>query len=190
MGTRSEIYVRCLKRENADARVIELYKHHDGYPKYMIPYISRFATWARKMVKDQLHWLLYIEDVSALLIAYDFMNTKRHWKRIYGNMYGVKANIKPDIIPRGSTDDFIDYVYVLDVCEYEKEPVENESKPDRMEDKWTVIWKLEAFKVGVGSMDNVRKAVREGTEDSINELKLIKAKTIKIKGSQSPILVF
>ena len=182
MGTKSEIYVRCLKRENADARVIELYKHYDGHPKYMIPHISRFATWARRMVKDQLHWLLYPEDVASLLIAYDFVVTKRHWKRIYGNVYNVKAHIKPDIRPRGSIDDYVDYVYVLDVCE--------KLEKELAEDMWVVTWRLKAFKVGLGNMDDVRKAVREGAEDSVSELELIKAKTIKIKGNQSPILVF
>jgi hypothetical protein len=39
-------------------------------------------------------------------------------------------------------------------------------------------------------MDDVRKAVREGAEDSVGGLKLIKAKTIKIRGKQSPALVF
>jgi hypothetical protein len=182
MGTRSEIYVRCLESENANGRVIELYKHHDGHPKYMIPHISRFATWARRMVKDQLHWLLYPEDVASLLIAYDFMIAKRHWRRVYGNTYGVKANIKPDIRPRGSINDYIDYAYVIDVCE--------ELKKELAKDMWVVTWRLKAFEVGLGNMDNVRKAVREGTEDSVSELKLIKVKTIKIKGTQSPILMF
>jgi hypothetical protein len=183
LGTRSEIYIRCKE----DNDVIELFKHWDGYPEHVIPYLSRFAAWAKRMVKYQLLWLTYPEDVAALLIAYDFVSHRRLWKRFYGNNYSVKANVKPDIRPRGLINDLIRYVYVLDVCEYSKEGVVEDS--GMINTILTVIWRLKAFKVkDLGISDNVRKAIKEGVEDSNNEIELVKVKTIKIKGKQSPIL--
>jgi hypothetical protein len=137
------------------------------------------------MVKDQLHWLLYPEDVAALLIAYDFVSFRRFWKKFYGDRYSVKANIKPDIRPRSFINDYIEYVYVLDVCE-------NEYDGKNIIIRDGVIWKLKAFEVKshMGISDNVRKAIREGTEENNNELELKETKIIKIKGKQSPILVF
>jgi hypothetical protein len=186
MATRSEIYIRCLRGKD----VIELYKHHDGHPEHMIPYLTRFAKWAKRMVKDQLHWLLYPEDVASLLIAYDFVNVKKFHKKFYGKEYRIKANIRPDIRPRGNISDLIRYVYVLDVCEYSKQLVANENMELRT--IWSVKWRLKAYEVttiGESLSDNVRKAIREGVEDNVNELKLVKAKSIKIEGRQSPIFI-
>jgi hypothetical protein len=187
LGTRSEIYIRCRIRDNVNVpnAVIELYKHWGGYPEFMVKHITQFARWARRMVKDQLHWLLYPEDVAALLITYDFMYLKKLYKRLYGNEFSTRAHIKPDIIPRGFINDLIEYVYILDVCE-------NEYDGKNIIIRDGVTWKLKAFEVKsrMGISDNVRKAIREGTEENNNELELKETKIIKIKGKQSPILVF
>lgn len=99
MGTRSEIWIRD------GSATVKLYKHWDGYPQFMIPYLKDFARFAAEGVGGQLHWLGYPEDVAALLIAYDYEDAKRSGLGHY----------RPDVRPKGGINDFIEYLYVIDL---------------------------------------------------------------------------
>lgn len=107
MGTRSEIWVI-----DSEGRV-ELYKHNDGYPDYMIPFFRRLANWAANKVKDGVRLLGYKEEVAAMMIAYDFITAEVDLNSFGPNPMGVW----PDIRPRGTIDDLIEYVYVFKVKE-------------------------------------------------------------------------
>jgi len=104
MGTRSEIWIKRVDREDW---IVKLYKHWDGYPEYMMPYFKEFAEFASKAVGGQLHWLSYPEDVGALLIAFDYEDAKK----LYSD--GTIFYIRPDIRPKGYINDLIEYVYVI-----------------------------------------------------------------------------
>ena len=131
MGTRSEIWIK--KGDD----VVKLYKHWDGYPQFMMPYLKEYAEFAARGVGDQLHWLSYPEDVAALLIAFDYEDLRRSELGYY----------RPDIRPKGRINDFIEYVYVLEL-----------ELRDLNEASWTVkCYKVKGLKeadaVGEGDLE-------------------------------------
>ena len=101
MGTRSEIYVR-----DSD-ECIELWKHWDSYPKYMVPFFKEFAEFAKQVCGNETHWLAYPTDVAAILIAFDYDRKRRENK--FPIEYGY---LKPNIMPRGKINDF-EYTWIL-----------------------------------------------------------------------------
>ncbi|MCR6692370.1 MAG: hypothetical protein MRT15_08260 [archaeon YNP-LCB-003-016] len=147
MGTRSEIHIRDLSIGD----VIELWKHWDGYPKYMVPLFKEFAVWIRQMVKEQVHWLSYPEDVAAYLIAFEWEKTKE-WIESLDEDERRFAYLKPDIRPRGRIND-VQYVYILDVGN---------------------TWTLKGYRCeGLELSDEERKMIREGREDEIAHLRKV-----------------
>jgi len=115
MGTRSEIYVR-RKWDDGYFEVVELWKHWDGYPEYMLPFFRRFARFARDCVKEQKHWLTYPPDIASLLIAFDWEEKKKEAKRM--RKMGMEIYLKPDIRPRSDIQD-ARYAYILDLPQEE-----------------------------------------------------------------------
>jgi hypothetical protein len=142
MGTRSEIHIRDLHTD------VELWKHWDGYPEYMMELFREFAKWVYEIVGDQKHWLSYPEDVSAYLIAYYWEIDKRINEEFKRKGY-KSAYVKPDIRPRGRINDF-EYLYIIEVG-----------------DVWTIkCYKSENFEL----TDEERKLIREHREDEIKGL--------------------
>ena len=144
MGTRSEIYVR-----NPDGETIELWKHFDGYPEYMVPFFKAFAKWARNLVGTATHWLTYSPDVAALLIAFDYdLHKQEQKKRGLPSEYA-----RPDVRPRGGIED-AEYVWILELPPVNTEP--------------PVAWVLRGYKLSWFSLGpaapEVRQAIREGKD--------------------------
>jgi len=111
MGTRSEI---CI---TANGYKVELYKHWDGYPDYMIPLFEDLRKFCVKKVKEQKHWLTYPMSVAGYLIAKDFIDSEKQ-KLAYSH---------PDIRPMELTltgklnkSEDTEYRYILDVTEARK----------------------------------------------------------------------
>jgi len=113
LGTRSEI--RIGNNGNAE---VTLYKHWDGYPEAMIPMFKDFRKFADECVGTQKHWLSYPEDVAAMLIAFDYELQKKR-KRTAKKEYKDYIYTRPDIRPMGQMDDFVEYVYDLDLGDSE-----------------------------------------------------------------------
>ena len=134
MGTRGEIYVRN------PTSTVELWRHYDTYPDYMVPYFKLFAQYAAWCVGNQRHWLTYPEDVAAMLIAFDY---EIH----VGDMFGPSP---PDMRPRGRINDF-EKVWILDI------PALNE-----VED---IVWRVRGFDHRYGSDEKaMRNAIRKGQD--------------------------
>jgi hypothetical protein len=110
VGTRSEIYVR-----NHEV-TIELWKHFDSYPDYMIPFFKEFAKFARRTFRYSQYRLTYPEDVAALLIAFDHIVHRRMFIKMKKEFNDVHKFFSPcsDIRPRGNIEDF-DMVWILDL---------------------------------------------------------------------------
>jgi hypothetical protein len=110
VGTRSEIYVR-----NHEV-TIELWKHWDGYPEYMVPYFKEFAKFARRTFRHAPHRLTYPEDVSALLIAFDYITCRKMYMEMRKQYRDTHRffSICSDIRPRGRIDDF-QMIWILDL---------------------------------------------------------------------------
>ena len=102
MGTRCEIYLR--RWDDGYCEVVELWKHWDGYPEHMFPFLRRFASFTSECVGDQRHWLTYPTDMAAMLIAFDYEE-----RRLRGEKY-----LRPDVRPRGDIRD-AEYAYVVDL---------------------------------------------------------------------------
>jgi len=109
MGTRSEIYVR-RKWDKSYFEVVELWKHWDGYPEYILPYLRRFTGVAKECVKDQKHWLTYPRDIASPLIAFDYEQRKKECE----NLEDEVKYLKPDIRPKSDIRDAA-YAYIIDL---------------------------------------------------------------------------
>jgi len=105
MGTRGEFYVRN------SSSIIELWRHFDTYPEYMVPYLKAFAKYAAWCVGSQRHWLTYPEDVAAMLIAYDYELVLARQMRFAPKGF---FEGRPDLRPRGCIDDF-EKVWIIDI---------------------------------------------------------------------------
>jgi hypothetical protein len=111
MGDRSEIYVR-----NKDL-TIELWKHWDSDPDFMIPFFEKFSSFAINTVGHNQHLLTYPETVAALLIAFDYEEHKKTLEKLrkkYKNAPDYLFVAKPDIRPRGNIQDF-QRIWILDI---------------------------------------------------------------------------
>jgi len=121
MGTRAEIYVR------SSFGVIGLWKHYDGNPEYMLEFFERFLKYAVENWKPQPHWLTYPEDVSALLITYEYIDrlegVKEHWgkkldKDPFLRAMATHVDIRPFFdIRNGRMINDLEYLYILDLPE-------------------------------------------------------------------------
>jgi len=163
MGTRSEIYIRNL----GDGITVELWKHWDGYPDYMVPFFKDFAKWCAKMYKRQAHWLTYPGDVAAFLIAYDWRIHKEHQEEMgYDTTFA-----KPDVRPIAGIED-AEYLWILDL----PGPTWPIVKPPI---KWKLIgYRLVMFDLGPYG-PQVREAIREG-KDILKEFpQVIKKKVVE-----------
>jgi hypothetical protein len=112
MGDRSEIYIR-----NADL-TIELWRHWDSDPQFMIPFFEKFASFAIRTYHDQQHRLTYPEDVAALMIVFDYLEDKETLEKLRRQYKGKKTDPlfipKPDLRPRGNIEDF-ERIWILDI---------------------------------------------------------------------------
>ncbi|MCI4407814.1 MAG: hypothetical protein JHC26_01890 [Thermofilum sp.] len=125
MGTRSEIVIW----DNHTA--ITLYKHWDGYPDYMVPFLKDAALFAAYMAGSQRHWLTYAEDVASYIIFYHGLVS------IYQSRKSrISVGINTDVRPAGDIADLTEYVYILRVNPNTQSP-END----------TLYWLLEVFSV-------------------------------------------
>ena len=158
MGTRCEIHVR-----NEESHV-ELWKHWDGYPENMMPLLKEFATWVREKVEDQVHWLLYPEDVSAYLIAFDYEKVKEMREK-----HGLRIPPKPDIRPRGIIND-LKYVYVIDLGK-----------------TWTVkCYECKRFEL----TERERRLIRARREDEVKSLvKVCEEKIPVVEGKMPAVMI-
>jgi len=104
MGTRCDI---ILLGSGCTCR---LWKHWDGYPDYMIPFLKGFVKFARGMVGRERYWLTYPEKMGSLLIVHDYIFRNEEFKE-WGEAreYGLLC---PDIRPREEIRD-AEYAWVL-----------------------------------------------------------------------------
>lgn len=113
MGTRCEIYIRQEGEDregNTHRNVVELWKHWDGYPSGIKELLEDFAQFIRENVGDQPHRLFYAEDLSSMLIAFSFMESKAQNEK-FGK---PDRECYPDIRPKGNIDD-AEYFYIVSV---------------------------------------------------------------------------
>jgi hypothetical protein len=113
MGTRSEIMIRTTyekKDGTKEIDVIELWKHWDGYPDYMIKLFEKFMKFAEDSAGSQKHRLFYAEDISSLLIVFDYLEKNGYAKPSEND----DREHYPDIRPRGWIDD-TSYLYLLEI---------------------------------------------------------------------------
>lgn len=103
MGERAEIYV--IREGDLG---IELWCHWCGHKEYFLEFMEGFVDFVRDCVGDQLHWLEYPTDVSAMMIAYSYEEAKKFKKRFTSFYY------KPDIRPRGNIWDF-SYIWIIEL---------------------------------------------------------------------------
>jgi hypothetical protein len=112
MGDRSEIYVR-----NANT-TIELWRHWDSDPQFMIPFFEKFASFAMNTYPTQQHRLTYPEDVAALMIVFDYLEDKETLEKLRKQWKASKNDPEfiphPDVRPRGNIEDF-ERIWILDI---------------------------------------------------------------------------
>ena len=127
MGTRSEVVVW-------DGHVmVTLYKHWDGYPHYILPFMKDAAYFAAYLTNNQRHWLTYAEDVASYLILFHGLVNIYQLRRLHSPI-----GINPDLRPASGTADFAEYVYMLHVNP------NNQDSPGHDE---LLFWLLEVFSV-------------------------------------------
>ena len=125
MGTRCEIIIYETNDEGEVTDKVELWKHWDGYPDYVVEMIKEFGKFARKLARSQIHWLGYAQDVASMLIVYDYEDRKKFVEQLKPKdreFFLEMGFLKPDVRPRGFMED-AEYVYALVIeKETEKKP--------------------------------------------------------------------
>lgn len=109
MGTRCNILVV----DKFDRKIV-LYKHWDGYPEGILPYIVRTLEYLKKYAYNQIHWWHYADVVAGMLIAVDWDITKEYYEILKHYWDG---NTKVDIRPVDEIYGDIEFLYVVDVGE-------------------------------------------------------------------------
>ncbi|WP_288005918.1 hypothetical protein [Thermofilum sp.] len=127
MGTRSEIVVWD------GHTMVTLYKHWDGYPDYMVPFLKDAANFAAYMANKQRHWLTYAEDVASYLILFHGLVNIYQLRGLHS-----PTGINTDIRPASGTADLVNYVYMLHV---------NPTNQDSPEHNALLYWLLEVFSI-------------------------------------------
>jgi len=112
MGTRCNILVV----DKFDRKIV-LYKHWDGYPAGIIPYIVETLKYMKKYAYNQTHWWHYADVVAGMLIAVDWDVTKQYYETFKHYWDG---NTKVDIRPVDGIYEDIEFLYIVDVGEDRK----------------------------------------------------------------------
>jgi len=110
MATRCNILVV----DKLDRKPIILYKHYDGYPAGIIPYIVETLKYLKKYAYNQPHWWHYADVVAGMLIAVDWDVTKEYYEILKHYWDG---NTKVDIRPADGIYEDIEFLYIIDVGE-------------------------------------------------------------------------
>lgn len=124
MGTRCNIIVMNPAEPRA---LVELWKHYDGYPEFIIPLIREALRYALYDVRGGRHYHMLASPnlVAAWLIIYSYMEDEWRWMVTSGPDFREKYPFWPDLRPRGWILD-AEYTYFLLLPEGELWPEEVE----------------------------------------------------------------